>query len=337
MPSHAPPDPADPDTAVPEEVSPEAAGAVSEPAPEPELGVETVKAVRYRTRHTTRYEYGEGVSVSQHIVHLLPRDNPRQTCSSAVLSISPEPSVRNEWQDYFGNPEAYFAVQEPHRTLIIESRIELEVKAPVPLDPSGTPAWETVGKQAASPQTPDAIDANQFLFDSVMVRASPELAEYAAPSFPEGRPAAEGALDLMRRIFTDFTFDSTATTVATPLTEVLTHRRGVCQDFAHLGVGCLRSIGLPGRYVSGYLRTHPPPGRPRLVGADMSHAWFSVWCGDETGWIDLDPTNDRPVDADYITLAWGRDYDDVSPVRGVILGGWGHTLNVQVDVEPIDD
>ena len=141
----------------------------------------------------------------------------------------------------------------------------------------------------------------------------------------------------MRRIYTDFTFDSTATTVATPLTEVLTHRRGVCQDFAHLGVGCLRSIGLPGRYVSGYLRTHPPPGRPRLVGADMSHAWFSVWCGDEAGWIDLDPTNDKPVDADYITLAWGRDYDDVSPVRGVILGGWGHTLNVQVDVEPIDD
>jgi transglutaminase-like putative cysteine protease len=323
MPSPAPPEPLPPEEAAPESE----AGTATEP----------VKPVRYRTRHTTRYEYGEGVSVSQHIVHLLPRENPRQVCSSAELSISPEPSVRSEWQDYFGNPEAYFAVQEPHRTLIIESRIELEVTPPAPFDPAETPSWEDVCKRAGSPRTPDAIDANEFLFDSVMVRASPELAEYAAPSFTEGRPAAEAALDLMRRIHTDFTFDSTATTVATPLTEVLAHRRGVCQDFAHLGVGCLRSIGLPGRYVSGYLRTHPPPGRPRLVGADMSHAWFSVWCGDETGWLDLDPTNDKPVDADYITLAWGRDYDDVSPVRGVILGGWGHTLNVQVDVEPLED
>jgi transglutaminase-like putative cysteine protease len=329
MPSPAPPEPAPPDL-----VSPEPACA--EPSsPEPDAG--PVKPVRYRTRHTTRYEYGEGVSVSQHIVHLLPRENPRQVYASAELSISPEPSVRSEWRDYFGNPEAYFAVQEPHRTLIIESRIELEVIPPAPFDPAETLSWEDVCKQAGSPRTPDAIDANEFLFDSVMVRASPELAEYATPSFTEGRPAAEAALDLMRRIHADFTFDSTATTVATPLTEVLTHRRGVCQDFAHLGVGCLRSMGLPGRYVSGYLRTHPPPGRARLVGADMSHAWFSVWCGDETGWLDLDPTNDKPVDADYITLAWGRDYDDVSPVRGVILGGWGHTLNVQVDVEPLED
>jgi transglutaminase-like putative cysteine protease len=322
------PSPAPPEAAPPEEVTPEA---------EAELGAEPVKPVRYRTRHTTRYEYGEGVSVSQHIVHLLPRENPRQVCVSAELSISPEPSVRSEWLDYFGNPEAYFAVQEPHRTLIIESRIELEVIPPAPFDPAETPSWEDVCKQAGSPRKPDAINANEFLFDSVMVRASSELADYAAPSFPEGRPAAEAALDLMRRIHTDFTFDSTATTVATPLTEVLAHRRGVCQDFAHLGVGCLRSMGLPGRYVSGYLRTHPPPGRARLVGADMSHAWFSVWCGEETGWLDLDPTNDKPVDADYITLAWGRDYDDVSPVRGVILGGWGHTLNVQVDVEPLED
>ena len=334
MPSPAPPEPLPP-----EEVFPEPAP--EEPVSKAELGTEPdtvpVKPVRYRTRHTTRYEYGEGVSVSQHIVHLLPRENPRQVYASAELSISPEPSVRSEWRDYFGNPEAYFAVQEPHRTLIIESRIELEVSPPSPFDPAETPSWEEVCKQAGSPRTPDAIDANEFLFDSVMVRASPELGEYAAPSFTEGRPAAEAALDLMRRIHADFTFDSTATTVATPLTEVLAHRRGVCQDFAHLGVGCLRSMGLPGRYVSGYLRTHPPPGRARLVGADMSHAWFSAWCGDETGWLDLDPTNDKPVDADYITLAWGRDYDDVSPVRGVILGGWGHTLNVQVDVEPLED
>jgi transglutaminase-like putative cysteine protease len=336
MPISAMPSPAPPEPAPPEEATPESeAGTATEPVKPVRSG--PVKPVRYRTRHTTRYEYGEGVSVSQHIVHLLPRENPRQVCSSAELSISPEPSVRSEWQDYFGNPEAYFAVQEPHRTLIIESRIELEVTPPPPFDPAETPSWETVCKQAASPRTSDAIDANEFLFDSVMVRASPELAEYAAPSFTEGRPAAEAALDLMRRIHTDFTFDSTATTVATPLTEVLAHRRGVCQDFAHLGVGCLRSVGLPGRYVSGYLRTHPPPGRARLVGADMSHAWFSVWCGDETGWLDLDPTNDKPVDADYITLAWGRDYDDVSPVRGVILGGWGHTLDVQVDVEPLED
>jgi len=344
MPSPAPPEsaasePASPETdsvesvsreiVPPEDVSPETA--------DPAVAAKPEKPVRYRTRHTTRYEYGEGVSVSQHIVHLLPRENPRQVCARAELSISPEPSVRNEWRDYFGNPEAYFAVQEPHRTLIIESRIELQVMPPAQFDPAATMSWEEVSKQVRSPRKPDAIDANQFLFDSVMVRASPELAEYAAPSFEAGRPAAEAALDLMRRIYNDFTFDSSATTVATPLTEVLEHRRGVCQDFAHLGVGCLRSMGLPGRYVSGYLRTHPPPGRPRLIGADMSHAWFSVWCGDEIGWLDLDPTNDKPVDADYITLAWGRDYNDVSPVRGVILGGWGHTLSVQVDVEPLDD
>lgn len=325
MPSPAPPDTA---AALGPAAAPEDADAREDNATRP---------VRYRTRHTTSYEYGDGVSVSQHVVHLGPRDNPRQACSSATLTITPEPAVREAWLDYFGNPAEYFAVQEPHRSLTIESVVELEVTPPGPLDADSAPAWEEVRETARAPRACDAIEANEFLFDSVMVKASPDLAAYAEPSFPPGRPAVEAVLDLMHRIHEDFTFDSTATTVATPLADVLAHRRGVCQDFAHLGVGCLRSIGLPARYVSGYLRTHPPPGRPRLVGADMSHAWFSVWCGTEAGWIDLDPTNDKPVDADYITLAWGRDYDDVSPVRGVILGGWGHTLSVQVDVEPLLD
>ncbi|EWY38777.1 transglutaminase [Skermanella stibiiresistens SB22] len=293
--------------------------------------------MRYRTRHTTSYHYGDGVSVSQHIVHLLPREHLRQTCSSISLTIKPEPAVRNAWTDYFGNPSEYFAVQAPHRSLVIESVIELEVKPPTGLDAAASPTWEKVRDTARAPRGLEAIEANEFLFDSVMVKASADLAAYAAPSFPADRPVAEAALDLMHRIYEDFTFDSTATSVATPLAEVLAHKRGVCQDFAHLGVGCLRSLGLPGRYVSGYLRTYPPPGRERLIGADASHAWFSVWCGAEVGWVDLDPTNDKPADTDYITLAWGRDYDDVSPVRGVILGGWGHSLDVEVDVEPLSD
>jgi transglutaminase-like putative cysteine protease len=291
--------------------------------------------VLYRTRHTTRYEYGDGVSVSQHIVHLLPRDLPHQHCASARLTIKPEPAVRSDWTDYFGNPVTYIAVQEPHRVLEITSEIELEVSPPPSLDVSDTPAWETLCGELLAPTGDAAVEASRFAFDSVLVGASANLAEYSAPSFPLGRPVAVAALDLMRRIYADFTFDATATTISTPLAEVLTYRRGVCQDFAHLGIGCLRSVGLAGRYVSGYLRTHPPPGRPRLVGADVSHAWFSVWCGSEAGWLDLDPTNDQPANADYITLAWGRDYDDVSPVRGVLLGGYGHTLDVQVDVEPL--
>ncbi|CAK0767596.1 putative Transglutaminase-like cysteine protease [Azospirillaceae bacterium] len=290
----------------------------------------------YRARHVTGYDYGEEVSVSQHFTHLAPRPHPRQKVRSYALTVLPTPAAHTNAVDYFGNPTSYIAIQEPHRTLVISVDIEIQVAPPSPLTPSETPMWEVINRLAR--RDADGADNNgagQYLFDSVLIQAAPCLSAYAAPSFPTGRPVAEGGLDLMTRIFNDFTFDPTATTVATPIAQVMTNRRGVCQDFAHVLIGCLRSLGLPARYVSGYLRTLPPPGKPRLIGADASHAWASLWCGAETGWIDLCPTNNRIADQDFITIAWGRDYDDVSPIRGVIMGGLQHGLWVQVDVEEI--
>jgi len=286
--------------------------------------------VRYRCRHVTRYDYGEDVPVSHHLVHLRPRPHPRQRCDAFALTVSPAAAVSAEHDDAFGNPVSYVAVQEPHRALTVMAESVVEVFAPPGLDPSGTLPWETLRGAPGDPVT-----VAPFAFDGMPLRAAPGLEAYARPSFAEGRPVAVAALDLMERIHRDFTFDPTATTVATPPGEALANRRGVCQDFAHVLIGGLRSMGLAARYVSGYLRTLPPPGQPRLVGADVSHAWAAVWCGGDL-WLDLCPTNGRIADADYITVAWGRDYDDVSPVRGVIHGGAGHGLSVQVDVEPLD-
>lgn len=291
--------------------------------------------MRYRCSHTTRYDYGEAVPVSHHLVHLAPRPRPGQTVHWHRLTVNPGAAVMAEETDYFGNPESYLAVQEPHRSLDITAEMEVTVDPPPSFAPAATPAWETVRDAAVAVPGERAAEITQFVFDSVLVRPLPEVTAYAAPSFTPGRPVGEAMVDLMRRIHTDFAFDPMATTVATPLAEVMAKRRGVCQDFAHILCGMLRGFGIPARYVSGYLRTLPPPGQPRLVGADMSHAWVSAWWGE--GWLDLCPTNDRLADADYITLAWGRDYDDVSPVRGVIVGGFGHRLTVQVDVEPLGE
>ena len=294
--------------------------------------------VRYRARHCTRYDYGEDVPVSHHLVHLAARNHPLQRSRRSLLIVSPMPAVRADFTDYFGNPVAYVAVQEPHRWLEVTSEIEIDVRPPPPFHAEATPAWDRLRHLArALPGANESTTIGQFIFDSTLVRASADLAAYAAPSFPRGRPIGQALLDLNTRINDEFTFDPTATTVSTPLDEVLAKRAGVCQDFAHLTIGCLRSLGLPARYVSGYLRTLPPPGQPRLVGADASHAWVSAWVGGDS-WIDLCPTNGRLVDADFITLAWGRDYDDVSPVRGVIMGGGASQgLQVSVDVEVIDE
>lgn len=291
--------------------------------------------MRYRCRHTTRYDYGEAVPVSHHLVHLAPRPHPQQSVLWRRLTVTPGAAVMDEQVDYFGNPVAYLAVQEPHRRLDITAETEVSVEPPPPFDPAATLPWEAVRDAAAGVPGARAAEIAQFIFDSTLVRTMPELSEYAAPSFTPARPVGGAAIDLMRRIHADFTFDPSATTVATPLAEVMANRRGVCQDFAHALCGMLRGFGIPARYVSGYLRTLPPPGRPRLVGADVSHAWVSAWCGGDV-WLDLCPTNGRTADEDYITLAWGRDYDDVSPVRGVIVGGFGHGLTVEVDVEPLD-
>ncbi len=298
---------------------------------------DAIRPLRYRARHTTRYDYGEEVPVSQHLVHLMARTHPRQRCRRSQIVVSPTPAVRSDYYDYFGNPVSYIAVQKPHRWLEVASEIEIEVYPPPPFNQEATPPWERQRYLArALSGAEETGSIGQFVFDSALVCCNRELLDFAKPSFPQGRPIGLAVLDLNARINDEFAFDPSATTVTTPLTEVLARKRGVCQDFAHLAVGCLRSLGLAARYVSGYLRTLPPPGQPRLVGADASHAWVSAWIGGDT-WLDFCPTNGRQADADFITLAWGRDYDDVSPVRGVTTGGACQGLTVSVDVELIVD
>jgi transglutaminase-like putative cysteine protease len=248
------------------------------------------------------------------------------------------PSASSARFDYFGNSLTFFTLQEPHDALIVEASSDLEVKATESLDFSASPRWETVRDSSINPHNAlanEILNACQFVFDSQRVRSSPELAAYARESFPSGRPLLEAVLDLTRRIHLDFRFDKKATEVATPVQTFFEKRRGVCQDFAHLQVGCMRSLGLPARYVSGYLRTMPPPGRARLVGADASHAWCSAWCPG-AGWVDFDPTNNCVPSDGHITVAWGRDYSDVSPIYGVLLGGARHKLHVEVDVMPVE-
>ena len=288
-------------------------------------------AVRYRARHVTSYDYSDAVGSSHQLAHLIPRALPRQTVLASRIEVRPSPAVWSPRRDWFGNEMVQFTIETRHKHLVIEAECEVELRAPPP--PAPGPAWDDV-RARLDAGGPDALDALEFRFDSALVRTSADLAAYAAPSFPPGRPMAEALRDLNARIHSDFTFDPQATTLATPIQEVLANRRGVCQDFAHLAIGCLRSLGLAARYVSGYLRTIPPPGRPRLVGADASHAWLSAWTGGD--WLDLDPTNNCLPGLDHIVLAWGRDYDDVAPVRGIIDGGGSHTLSVAVDVIPLD-
>lgn len=290
--------------------------------------------MRYRCWHLTRYGYGEVVLSSHLVAHLTPRPHPRQEARVLRLEVEPKPAFAVDRQDWFGNPTTVAGIQEPHRSLSVLAEMEVEVHPPQPLDPLATPPWEAV--RDAAPSDPALLE---FTLGSNRVPAPDRgLAAFAAPSFPAGGPVAAGAIDLMRRIRDGFKFDATATTVSTPIAEVLARRSGVCQDFAHLMIGALRSLGLPARYVSGYLRTLPPPGKPRLVGADASHAWVQAWCGEAAGWVDLDPTNGKLGDTDHLTLAWGRDYDDVCPLRGVIIGGGAnHTLEVSVDVEQLPD
>jgi transglutaminase-like putative cysteine protease len=237
--------------------------------------------------------------------------------------------------DYFGNSFAFFTISEPHEELTIEARSRVVVDGPAVKWPEAAPAWEQVVHSLPLDLSQEGLDAYQFVFDSPRVSPGAAFAAYAQPSFPAGRPLTEALLDMTARIYKDFRFDSKATNVRTSPREVLRSRRGVCQDFAHLQVACLRSLGLAARYVSGYIRTYPPPGRPRLVGADASHAWVSVYCPG-AGWLELDPTNNLIPSESHVRLAWGRDYGDVSPVRGVILGGRDHKLEVGVDMEPLE-
>lgn len=293
--------------------------------------------MRYRIEHRTEYVYSEPVQSGCNEARLLPRQFDRQVCAAASLAVEPRPSDYSEREDFFGNRVAYFTLQRQHKELVVTALSEVEVLPNSPqLDYDYNEAWEDVRTAIASAMDHDGLEARQYVLNSPMVAASRELENYAAISFARGRPLVEAVHDLMQRIHRDFIYDPVFTSIATPLTTVLKHRRGVCQDFAQLAIGCLRSIGLAARYVSGYIETLPPPGMPRLVGADASHAWFSVYVPG-IGWLDFDPTNNQMPADRHVTLAWGRDFADVTPLKGVIFGSGNHELSVSVDMQPLTD
>jgi len=291
--------------------------------------------MQYRVTHTTTYEYSEPVSLCQNVAHLTPREVPAQHCVHSHRAIAPQPAVVCERVDYFGNPSTFFTVQEPHRELIVSAGHLIALSPQPAPEPSRSPPWEEVRDLLPADRAPATLEAYQFVFGTRYTPPGPELTAYAQPFFTAGRPILEAVLDLTARIHRDFVYDPRATTVATPLNEVFAKRRGVCQDFAHLEIACLRSLGLAARYVSGYLGTNPSAGQRRLLGADATHAWVSVYCP-PSGWVDVDPTNDLVPFDKHLLLAWGRDFDDVSPIKGVILGGGQHAVRVAVGVTRVD-
>jgi transglutaminase-like putative cysteine protease len=291
--------------------------------------------MKYRVTHSTRYEYAQPVSLSHNIVRLHPRNHGPQTCLEHRLSIFPAPATRSDQLDYFGNYCDYFCLQQSHSQLTITAQSEVEVNACSWADLSHGPSWEQVRDDLALAATEDAVFAREFTFDSPHAAKSAEVLDYARPSFGEGRPLLEATMDLTKRIHRDFKFLPGSTNVNTPVLEVLSMKKGVCQDFTHLQTSCLRSLGLAARYVSGYLVTTPPPGQKRLTGADVSHAWVSAFSS-AAGWIDFDPTNGVMPSDGHIPVAWGRDYGDVGPIRGILVGGRRHRLHVSVDVMPQD-
>ena len=296
-----------------------------------------MKRALYQVLHDTHYRYSAPVSLAQQLAHLWPRVSPWQRCLAHELSVDPEPTRRTDGLDVFGNPLTRLAFERPHDELKVCARLAVEVLARPALRLADSPAWEQVelalgysGGRLDAAQ----LEAERYRFQSPYVPIKHGFVAWADDCFLPGRPLLLAVQALMRKIFREFTYDAAATQVATPLAQVLEEKRGVCQDFAHLMLACLRSRGLAARYVSGYLLTQPPPGKPRLIGADASHAWISVWCP-RHGWVDFDPTNDLLPALEHVTLAWGRDFADVSPLRGVILGGGSHDPEVRVTVMPL--
>ncbi len=287
----------------------------------------------YRIRHDTAYTYADPVQLSHNLAHLRPVDGFRQRVRSFALTSDPEPAVLSERIDGWGNVSHFLLVQDAHREFRIVAESEVEVFPSVLPETIVTDPWEGVAASLRPRPRGDLAVASQFRHASPFVPLLTAALDYARDSFPVGRPVVEGALDLMHRLHREFRYDPEATSVATPLAEVFQRRHGVCQDFSHAMISCLRALGLAARYVSGYLETRPPPGKPRLVGADASHAWVQFWCPG-FGWIDLDPTNDVVVSERHVTVAVGRDFGDVTPLKGLLLGGGGQVVKVSVDVAP---
>lgn len=292
--------------------------------------------MKYRVTHTTTFLYEARVSLCYNVARIRPRILPHQQVSSAVLKIDPAPHDHSGDLDYFGNRVDYFSIQQPHEQLTVTAVSDVQVSPPESglFDRIDSTPWEVAREQLRGDHSPAGITAFQFSLESPMVAAEPLLADYARLSFPPTRPLEEAVYDLMQRIHADFKYDPGFSSLATPLKEVLEHRSGVCQDFAHLAIGCLRCQGLAARYVSGYIETEPPPGKEKLVGADASHAWFSVF-HPVFGWLDFDPTNNQRPGERHITVAWGRDYTDVTPLKGVAYGSGEHELKVAVDVQRV--
>lgn len=293
--------------------------------------------MRFEITHSTTYSYLQPVAQSQHLLHLQPRQTPLQTLIHHSLLIDPAPVRRSEIIDYYGNVAVLLRIEDSHLSFGVHARSTVDVTPSSPPNLELTAPWEGVaslGRDLGFPGQGFDPAVLQFTCPSRQTPVSREIADFAKTSFPKGRPILAGAMDLTTRIFREFTFDPAATDISTPIARVLALKRGVCQDFAHLELAALRALGIPARYVSGYLLTHPPVGQAKLKGTDASHAWLSVWAP-ETGWVDFDPTNGIIASAEHITVAYGRDYDDISPISGVLLGGGNQTITVSVDVEAI--
>ncbi len=288
----------------------------------------------YRVCHRTSYAYASDVDLGAHMLHLQPRVLSWQRVIASTLAADPVPAAIRHGTDGFGNAVAWMFLDEPHPNFAVTLDATIEVTPPAVPPPERTPSWEDVSAVAYAGGA-GAFEAAEFLFDSPHAPALAEARDYAAPSFPPGRPVLEGVIDLNARIGRDFTFRGGVTGIDTTVRQVLKQRAGVCQDFSHLMIAGLRGLGLPARYVSGYIRTRPPPGQARRRGADQSHAWVGCWLGPEHGWVDVDPTNDILIRDEHVVLGWGRDFSDVSPLCGIILGGGKHKLTVSVDLEPV--
>lgn len=287
---------------------------------------------RYAIRQVSTYTYASEVPFARHVVRLAPSTRENVIVEQASVDISPKPDESTERTDFFGNLVLDVALERPHTALEIVCAADVEVLAIDDVAPADTPAWEEIRSLAAVSADLSALSPVHFLFPSRFVPLDPDIRAWAESSFPPGRAILEAGLDLSNRIKREFIYDPAATDVATPIRDAFALKRGVCQDFAHVMISAVRGLGLPAAYVSGYLRTAPPPGKPRLAGADAMHAWVAIWCGPDAGWQALDPTNALRAGTDHIPVALGRDYADVSPIDGVIVAAGGHTLTVGVDV-----
>jgi transglutaminase-like putative cysteine protease len=289
--------------------------------------------MKYTIRHKTAYTYLEPVSLCHNIARLVPRNTGDQTCTNTTIHISPQPDRINEYEDFFGNKIIYFSIEKEHWELTVDVRSEVQKK---PAGQWNEPVYsdavvEDLKLELLELKT-GAVDIRQYIFETNMTAWDQVIAEYARTSFTPGRSVFEATEELTGRIYKDFEYKPGHTTIATPLSDVMKQRKGVCQDFAHLAIACLRSLGLPARYVSGYIETLSPDGVEKLIGVDASHAWFSVYIPGR-GWTDFDPTNNCLVSDQHITIGWGRDYSDIAPLEGIILSSGSHELTVSVDVK----